>query len=77
VTREGNVRKTLNVGAPADYELHDINSGRLIEYLQPDAQEKNFKKYIGLRVLVTGPEALDRRWPKTPILQIQTVEFVP
>jgi len=77
VTREGYVRKTLNVQAPADYELHDISSGKLIEYLQPDAQEKNFKRFTGLRVLVTGPEALDRRWPKTPILQIQTVDYVP
>jgi len=57
--------------------LRDINSGTVIEYLQPDAGEKNFKKYTGARVLVSGPEWLDRRWPKTPILQIQTVDLLP
>jgi len=77
VTREGYVRKALNVQAPADYELRDLNSGKLIEYLQPGAGDKNFKKYTGLRVSVTGPEALDRHWPKTPILQIQTVDLMP
>jgi hypothetical protein len=77
VAREGLVRKALNIQAPADYELRDINSGTVIEYLQPDAGEKNFKKYTGARVLVSGPEWLDRRWPKTPILQIQTIDFMP
>ena len=77
MTREGYVRKALNIQAPADYELRDINSGAVTEYLQPDAQDKNFKKYTGARVSVTGPEWLDRRWPKTPILQIQTVDLVP
>jgi uncharacterized protein YgiM (DUF1202 family) len=77
VTREGTVRKALNIQAPADYELRDINSGQLIEYLQPDAKEKNFKRFTGIRVSVTGPEWLDRRWPKTPILQIQTLDLMP
>lgn len=77
VTREGTVRKALNIQAPADYELHDINSGKLIEYLQPDAKEKNFQRFTGIRVSVTGPEWLDRRWPKTPILQIQTLDVMP
>jgi hypothetical protein len=77
VTREGFVRKAINIQAPADYELHDVNSGTLIEYLQPEAKDKNFKKYTGTRVFVTGSEWLDRRWPKTPILQVQTVDLMP
>ena len=77
VTREGYLHKALNVQAPANYELRDINSGKVIEFLQPDARDKNFPRYTGLRVLVTGPEVLDRRWPKTPILQVQTVDYVP
>jgi hypothetical protein len=71
------VRKALNIQAPADYELHDINSGAIIEYLQPDAHDKNFKKYTGTRLLVTGQEWMDRRWPATPILRIQTVDLMP
>jgi hypothetical protein len=77
VTREGYVRKALNIQAPADFELRDLNSGKLIEYLQPDPKDKNFKKYTGIRVSVTGPEWLDGRWPKTPIIQVQTVDLMP
>jgi hypothetical protein len=77
VAREGRVRKSLNIQAPADFELRDLNSGVVIEYLQPDAKDKDFKKYTGARVLVSGPEWLDRRWPKTPILQIQTIDLMP
>jgi len=77
VTREGNVRRTINVQAPADYELLDLNSGRLIEYLQPDPKDKKFQVYMGKRVSVTGPEWLDRRWPRTPILKVQTIDMMP
>jgi uncharacterized protein YgiM (DUF1202 family) len=75
VTREGFVRKALNIQAPTDYGLYDIQSGELTEYLQPN--DKKFKMYLGTRVSVTGPELLDQRWPKTPILQVQTVDLMP
>ncbi len=77
VTREGFVRKALNIQAPADYELRDLSSGRLIEYLQPDPKDKYFKAYTDTRVSVTGTEWLDRRWPKTPVLRVQTYELMP
>jgi hypothetical protein len=77
VTREGYVRKALNIQAPSDYELRDLNSGETIEYLQPAAQDKDFKKYTGAKVSVSGTEWLDQRWPKTPILRIQTVDPMP
>lgn len=75
VTREGYVRKALNLQAPTDYELIDVQSGALTEYLQPN--NDNFKTYVGVRVAVTGPEMLDRRWPKTPVLQVQTIGLMP
>jgi hypothetical protein len=75
VTREGVVRKALNLQAPTDYELIDIRSGALTEYLMP--RDNNFKNYVGVRVSVTGPEMLDNRWPKTPVLQIQSVDLLP
>ena len=76
VTREGFVHKAYNIQSPADFELHDIKSGVLIEYLQPQGQQ-NFKIYVGTRVSVTGPEVMDTRWPRTPILQVQSVELIP
>jgi uncharacterized protein YgiM (DUF1202 family) len=76
VTREGFVHKAYNIQSPADYELHDIRSGELIEYLQPQGQ-LNFKMYVGTRITVTGPEVIDQRWPRTPILRVQSVDLMP
>jgi hypothetical protein len=76
VTREGFVHKAYNVQAPTDYELHDIQSGALTEYLQPPAS-MNFKIYVGTRVSVKGPEVIDARWPRTPVLQVQSAELMP
>jgi uncharacterized protein YgiM (DUF1202 family) len=75
VTREGFVRKALNIQAPTDYELMDVHTGAMTEYLQPT--NASFKSYTGYHVTVTGPEALDSRWPKTPVLQVQTVQLIP
>jgi uncharacterized protein YgiM (DUF1202 family) len=76
VTREGFVRRAYNIQAPADYELHDIQSGTLIDYLQPGKGQK-FKIFVGTRVTVTGPEGMDPRWPRTPVLQVQTADLMP
>jgi uncharacterized protein YgiM (DUF1202 family) len=76
VTREGFVHRAYNIQSPADYELHDIRTGELTEYLQPQGQ-LNFKMYVGTRITVTGPEVIDQRWPRTPILRVQTVDLMP
>jgi uncharacterized protein YgiM (DUF1202 family) len=76
ITREGFVKRAYNIQAPTDYELHDILSGRLIDYLQPK-QGQNFKIYIGTHIMVTGPEGMDARWPRTPVLQVQTASLIP
>ncbi|HEY3856405.1 MAG TPA: SH3 domain-containing protein [Verrucomicrobiae bacterium] len=76
VTREGFVHKSHNIQSPTYFELHDIKSGDLIEYLQPQGQQ-NFKIYVGTRVSITGPEVMDTRWPRTPVLQVQSVELMP
>ncbi len=51
------MHRAYNIQAPADYELHDIQSGALIDYLQPQPGQ-NFKIYVGTRVTVTGPEGM-------------------
>lgn len=76
VTREGYVHRSYNIQAPEGYELHDIKTGDLTEYLQPGRLQK-FHTYLGSRVRVTGPEYLDPRWPRTPVLHIETVELMP
>ena len=58
MTREGFVHRAYNIQAPADYELHDIQSGKIIDYLQSKPGQ-NFKMYVGTRVTVTGPEGIE------------------
>ena len=77
VTREGFVHRAHNIQAPAGFELHDIKTGEMIEYLQPAPGQKKFKIFVGTRVRITGPEFLDPSWPRTPILHVQTVDLMP
>ncbi len=77
VTREGFVHRAYNFQAPAGYELHDIKTGVLIEYLQPAPGQKKFKIFVGTRVRITGTEFLDPSWPRTPILHVETVDLMP
>jgi hypothetical protein len=77
VTREGFVHRAYNIQAPAGYELHDIKTGELIEYLQPAPGQKKFKIFVGTRVRITGSEFLDPSWPRTPVLRVQTVDLMP
>jgi uncharacterized protein YgiM (DUF1202 family) len=76
VTREGFVRRAYNIQAPSDFELHDVQSGKLIDYLQPQ-KGQNFKIFVGTRITVTGPEDMDPRWARTPVLQVQSVDLTP
>jgi len=76
VTREGFVRRAYNIQSPSEYELRDIQSGRLIEYLEPKPG-LNFKIFVGTRVTVTGPEGMNSRWPRTPVLHVQSVDLLP
>jgi hypothetical protein len=75
VTREGLVKKARNIQSPTDYELHDARTGETIEYLMSATANKTLKPYLGMRVLVTGPEMLDRRWKDTPIVEVENIEL--
>jgi uncharacterized protein YgiM (DUF1202 family) len=78
ITREGYVHRVSNVQAPAEYELHDIRTDTLIEFLRPaPSSEVNLRTYVGTRVSVTGPEFVDHRWPRVPILQAQSITLIP
>jgi hypothetical protein len=77
VTREGFVHRAYNIQAPAGYELHDIKTGDLIDYLQPPPGLKKFKTFVGTRVRITGAEFLDPSWPLTPVLHIESVDLMP
>jgi uncharacterized protein YgiM (DUF1202 family) len=76
VTREGYVHRSYNLQAPASYELHDIQTDSLIEFLQASTNI-NLHAFVGTRITVTGPELIDQRWPRTPILQVQSAGLIP
>jgi uncharacterized protein YgiM (DUF1202 family) len=76
VTREGFVRRTYNVQTPTIFELRDIQSGKLMDFLDPKTGV-DFKIFVGTRVIVKGPEGVDARWPRTPVLTVQTVDLMP
>jgi uncharacterized protein YgiM (DUF1202 family) len=76
VIREGFLNKARNIQAPADFELRDIQSGDVIEFIQPKPKQ-NLKAYVGTRVTVAGHEVLDHRWPRTPIIELETIDLMP
>ena len=76
MTREGYVTGTVSIQAPSYYELNNIHSGHVMNYLHTTTTNILLKSFKGKRVLVTGEEALDNRWTSTPVLQIETIEEV-
>jgi uncharacterized protein YgiM (DUF1202 family) len=77
VTREGFVHRAYDIQAPSAFELHDIKTGVLTEFLLPPPGQDKFKAFLGTRVRITGAEFLDPSWPRTPVLHIETVDLMP
>ena len=74
VTREGYVRRTLEIQAPSGYVLEHIESGKKINYLLLDHPTLKLNWFIGKRVLVSGQEAIDARHANTPVLKVKTLK---
>jgi SH3-like domain-containing protein len=75
VTREGLVRSTVSIQAPTYFVLTSIDTGKPINYLfSTNIAIKDFK---GHRIIVTGEEMLDERWPNTPVIAVEKLEAVP
>ena len=77
VRREGVIRATTSIQAPTWYELVHAETKKRINYLFDENLEVNLKDYRGQKVVVTGEEAIDPRWPNTPILDMQTLDVLP
>jgi hypothetical protein len=77
VRREGIVRPTTSIQAPTWYELVHAETKKRINYLFDENMGINLKDYRGQRVVVSGEEAIDPRWPNTPILDMQTLDVLP
>lgn len=73
VNREGILTKAYNIQAPTYFELHDATTGELLDYLNPTKPELDLKRFIGKKIIVTGEEAMDRRWKFTPVIQVDSL----
>ncbi len=76
VTREGIVKGSVSVQAPTHFVLRGLDNNRTINYLFSSSTNIGLKELKGQRVIVTGEEILDERWPNTPVIEIETVEPV-
>ena len=77
VRREGTVRATLSFQAPTPFELRAPDTGAKMDYLLPASTNIHIKTFWGARVIVTGQEAIDSRWPKTPVIKVEKIELAP
>ena len=76
VQREGMVRGTFSVQAPTHFELISPDNGRTIDFLHTTSPNLDLRRYKGLRIIVTGEEALDERWGNTPVITIQKIQVL-
>ena len=78
VSREGIVKRSVSIQAPTYFTLAAIDTGKTINYVySPTNSNVVLKDYFGQRVVVTGEELLDERWPNTPVITVDTIEAVP
>jgi hypothetical protein len=77
VRREGIIRPTRSIQAPTWYELVHPQTKETIDFLNEEKLGIKLKQYKGQKVVVTGEEGVDPRWPNTPIMEIETLDFAP
>jgi hypothetical protein len=77
VRREGIISRTASVQAPTHYELESLENSRVINYLYPTTENLSLRGLVGKKVFVTGEEVVDKRWPSTPVLEVDTIELLP
>ena len=76
VQREGIVGGTVSIQAPTHYELESLDDGTPMDYLYTTSTNLVLQRYKGMTVLVSGEEALDERWPNTPVITVQRIQVV-
>ena len=93
VTREGKIKRRFfrSPRAPSRYELVD-EKGRTLNYLfssdetplkvaddeeEPITFERLMNMLRNRKVILTGVEAVDPRWPSLPLLDVHTLKTVP
>jgi uncharacterized protein YgiM (DUF1202 family) len=76
VSHEGVVGPVLSPVAPTKYMLYDLNTYQTIDYLYTTAPDLDLSRYVNMRIIVTGVEGIDQRWPSSPIIAVQSIQVV-
>ena len=74
VTRKGIVKGSVSIQAPTYFGLRSLDNGRTINYLFSTSTNISIKEFNEQKVLVTGEESLDERWPNTPVLTLESIQ---
>ncbi|MBI5384759.1 MAG: SH3 domain-containing protein [Verrucomicrobia bacterium] len=77
VTREGVLKGGTSIQAPSYFELRSLDNNRLINYVWSPSTNVTLKQFKGYKVLLTGEELLDERWPNTPVITIDSIDHAP
>ena len=77
VVREGIVKGMVSIQAPAYFELRSAETEKLLNYLHPMSTNIVLKKLRGKKVVVSGEEIMDVRWPSTPVINVQSLQLAP
>jgi hypothetical protein len=73
VRREGLVRSTKSIQAPTYEELISVETRKTINFIHAANEQVNLRHFKGQKVVVTGEEGIDSRWPKTPVIKVETI----
>jgi uncharacterized protein YgiM (DUF1202 family) len=76
VTHEGVVGFSASPSAPTDFKLYDPDTFQDIDFLYTTAKDLDLKRYVNMRIVVTGVEGLDARWQDTPVITIQRIQVL-
>jgi SH3-like domain-containing protein len=76
ITREGIMKKSVSIQAPAFFVLESLENGKTINYLHATSTNMVLKDFWNQRVVVTGEEQLDERWPNVPVIYIESLKAV-
>lgn len=76
VTREGYVRSSVSIQAPSHYVLESLDNRKVLNYIYSPSTNIVLRDFFGKRIIVTGEEVLDERWPNTPVLNVESVRTV-
>ena len=77
VTREGMIKGTFSIQAPSYLELRSLDNNRVINYVWSPSNAIPLKPFKGKKVVITGEELLDERWPNTPVINVEEITEAP